>query len=458
MYVDDTIAAISTSLGEGGIGIVRMSGEDSLNILNKVFKPFKGFDITDMKSHTVKYGFIKKDKEVIDEVIVIYMKAPRTYTREDVVEVNCHGGMIAVQKILSVLLENGARLAEPGEFTKRAFLNGRIDLSQAEAVMDLIKAKTNDGMRVAVDQAEGKISKKTKVIMKGLLSMLAHIEASVDFPEDDIDDTVTEEILSTGRNLIEEMQNVIESSERGKILREGISAVIVGKPNVGKSSLLNVLLNEKRAIVTDVPGTTRDVIEEYVNIGGIPVKLMDTAGIRETDDIVESIGVSRSKEYIKSADIVIYVFDADSRFEEEDDKIVELIKEKKVIVLVNKIDLNPNADTEIIENKLKGFPIIHASVINENGISDLEEEIKRICFNGEVKPEEIYITNIRHRDVYVKAVQSINNGICTIESGFPLDMASIEFKEAYLKLGEITGDTVAEDIIDKIFKDFCIGK
>lgn len=460
MILDDTIAAISTAIGEGGIGIVRMSGGEALNILSRVFKSFKDKSTMDMKSFTMRYGHIvdRETGERIDEVIVSFMKAPNTYTKEDVVEINCHGGIVAVRRILFLLLNNGARLAEPGEFTKRAFLNGRIDLSQAEAVIDLIRAKTDESMSIALEQSEGKLSRKVRILMDRLLGMLAHVEAAVAFPEDDIEDIVNDKMIEEGKSLEKEVIALIESAGTGKILREGLNTIIVGKPNVGKSSLLNELLQEKRAIVTDIPGTTRDVIEEYINIRGIPVKLVDTAGIRDTHDVVESIGVEKSKEYIEKSDLVIFIIDNSRPIEEEDEEIIKIVKGKKVIIVVNKMDLPRAADIEYLESKINGVPFIFTSISSERGIEDIKAKIAELVFEGNIKPKDISVTNVRHRDALIKAMEDIKKGIDTISSGLPLDFAGIEFKDAYLKLGEITGDTVEEDIIDRIFADFCIGK
>ncbi|MCX7951223.1 MAG: tRNA uridine-5-carboxymethylaminomethyl(34) synthesis GTPase MnmE [Clostridiales bacterium] len=460
MYIDDTIAAISTPVGEGGIGIVRMSGKDSLDIIARIFKSFKNKNVKEMKSYTMMYGFIvdPKSNEKVDEVIISYMKAPNTYTREDIVEVNCHGGVVAVKRILSLILENGARLAEPGEFTKRAFLNGRIDLSQAEAVIDLIRAKTTESMHIALEQSQGKLSSKIKNIMHRLLGILAHIEASVDFPEDDIENVVSSKIIKDSNEIINELNSLIKNAETGKILREGLNTSIVGKPNVGKSSLLNALLEEKRAIVTDIPGTTRDVIEEYINIRGIPVKIIDTAGIRETSDIVEKIGVEKSKEYIEKSDLIIFMVDSSRPLDDEDLEIIELIKNKRTIVVINKIDLPSASDLDTIKKYFNDESIIYASVNTEQGIEDIKQKIEEFVYSGEVKSKDIYVTNVRHKDILYKAKESIEKGIETIESLLPLDIASVEYRDAYLKLGEITGDTAAEDIIDRIFNDFCIGK
>lgn len=460
MLVSDTIAAVSTPVGEGGIGIVRISGDESIHILKKVFKSVKGKDVLEMKSYTMLYGHIidPQNGEIVDEVIVSYMKAPNTYTREDIVEINCHGGMIAVKRILALILKNGARLAEPGEFTKRAFLAGRIDLSQAEAVIDLIRSKTDESMKIAMEQVQGRLSIKINAIMHRLLGILAHIEAAVDFPEDDIDDVVSKGILENGEGITTQIDELIMGAETGKILRDGLSTIIVGKPNVGKSSLLNALLQEKRAIVTDIPGTTRDVIEEYINIKGIPIKLVDTAGIREAKDIVEQIGVEKSKEYIDKADLVIFMIDASKPIEDEDARIIELVKNKRVILVINKYDLPVVVDEGYFSKVFNTSPTIHTSINIEKGIEDIKRSIVEMVYGGKVSIKDVYVTNIRHKDILIKAKESVYKGIETLKLGYPIDMAAIDFKDAYLKLGEITGDTVADDIIDRIFRDFCIGK
>lgn len=460
MVISDTIAAISTSIGDSGIGIVRMSGSKSLEILNKIFKSIKNKDTMTMKSFSIRYGHIIDPVGgiIIDEVIVSFMKAPNTYTKEDVVEINCHGGIVPVKKILSILLDNGARLAEPGEFTKRAFLNGRIDLSQAEAVIDVIRSKTDESMELAVNQIQGKLSKKIRIIMNRILNVLANIEAAIDFPEEDVEDITITKIKDEENHIIEGLNELILSADKGKIMRDGIDTIIVGKPNVGKSSLLNALLEEKRAIVTEIPGTTRDIIEEYINIEGIPVKLYDTAGIRETKDIIEKIGVEKTIEYINKSGLVIFMIDGSRVIDDEDIKIAELVKNKKVIIVMNKSDLPEVADINKICDIVKSENIVKVSVNTESGVDKVKKKIVEIIYNGKVEVKDIDVTNVRHRDILIKARDSIKSGINTINNGFPVDCASIEFKEAYLKLGEITGDTVAEDIVDRIFSNFCVGK
>jgi tRNA modification GTPase len=459
MY-DDTIAAISTAIGEGGIGIVRISGEEALRILDKIFKSIQNKKTINMNSFTTRYGHIidPLSNEMIDEVIVSYMKSPNTYTREDVVEINCHGGMTGVRKILAIVINNGARLAEPGEFTKRAFLNGRIDLSEAEGVMELIRAKTDESLKIALEQVEGKVSKITRNLMEKLIKILAHIEATLDYPEEDIEDIVSKRVIEEAMNIKQEIVLLIKMAGTGKIMREGLNTVIVGKPNVGKSSLLNVLIEENKAIVTDIPGTTRDIIEEYINIDGIPVKIIDTAGIREARDIVERMGVEKTKEYIEKADLIIFMIDGSHCIEDEDIEIINIIKAKKAVIVINKVDLPIIIDIDYIKTGLPGYPIIEASVNNEKGVEDIKSQIVNMVYSGEAKASDISITNVRHIDILIKTNESIESGINTLLAGYPLDMASIEFKSAYLKLGEITGDTTAEDIIDRIFRDFCIGK
>lgn len=457
---DDTIAAISSAVGEGGIGILRISGEEALKILDKIFISKNKKDTRLMTSYTMRYGHIinPKSKEIVDETIVSYMKKPNTYTREDIVEINCHGGMVGVRKILAIILNNGARLAEPGEFTKRAFLNGRIDLSQAEGVMDLIRAKTDDSMKLALEQTEGKVSQRTRSLMDKIIKIIAHIEATVDYPEDDLEDIVSKQVIEEATGIIEEISQLIKTSQSGKILREGLNTVIIGKPNVGKSSLLNVLIEENKAIVTDIPGTTRDVIEEYINIDGIPVKIIDTAGIRETKDLVEKIGVEKTKEYINKADLIIFMIDGSNELEDEDEEIFKIIDNKKSIIVVNKLDLPTVIDIEALKQKYGKHKIILAAVNNEKGIDEIKKEIVKIVYSGEVREQDISISNVRHIDILIKTNENLESGIETLKNRFPLDMASIEFRNAYLKIGEITGDTTADDIIDRIFKDFCLGK
>uniref|UniRef100_UPI0030B97B32 tRNA uridine-5-carboxymethylaminomethyl(34) synthesis GTPase MnmE n=1 Tax=unclassified Candidatus Frackibacter TaxID=2648818 RepID=UPI0030B97B32 len=463
LYFKDTIAAISTAIGEGGIGIVRVSGPEAISTINKIFKGYgqTDKDLNEVDTYTAHYGHIinPKDEQIIDEVICLVMKATKTYTKEDVVEIDCHGGSIPLQKILDLVLKNGARLAEPGEFTKRAFLNGRIDLSQAEAVMDVINSKTEAGLEAAMDQLEGGLSSQIEEIKHKLLGLLAHLEASIDFPEDEIEDFNSDEIDSRVEEIIEQIEGLLATSKRGRIIKEGIRTAIIGKPNVGKSSLLNALLRENRAIVTDVPGTTRDVIEEVINIDGIPLKIMDTAGIRETEDEVEKIGVERSEKFLKQADLVLLVLDAHRGITEEDRRIINLVDEKETVVVVNKTDLESNLNLGELKKKFENVQVVETSAVEGIGISELEDLISEMVFAGEVKAnEQTLITNLRHKEALEAAYDSILNVKETVKQGLPADFVTIDLKTTLEELGKITGDTLGEDIIDRIFADFCLGK
>ncbi|HZK33383.1 MAG TPA: tRNA uridine-5-carboxymethylaminomethyl(34) synthesis GTPase MnmE [Tissierellaceae bacterium] len=456
-----TIAAISTAVGEAGIGIVRMSGKNSLNIANKIFKGNKVETLDKSLSRKLTYGHIvnKETDEIIDEVLISYMKGPETYTREDMVEIYCHGGIISVKKILELVLNKGARMAEAGEFTKIAFLNGRLDLAQAEAVMDMINAKTDKSFQASLGQLEGFLSKKINEIRNILLDMVAHVEVSIDFPEDDIEEVTYEDLKTKGEKVKKEIEVLLSTADRGKILREGLNTVILGKPNVGKSSLLNAVLRENRAIVTNIPGTTRDIIEEYINIDGIPLKIIDTAGIRITEDEVEKIGVNRAKEAINRADLIIAIFDASLELSEDDYEIIKLIKEKKSIVLLNKTDLRNVLDEEELISLIEGKPMITTSITSGIGIDIMEEKIKEMFYGGEIELDsDTTITNVRHKDLLVKALDNINQALEDINSGVPIDCIEIDLKNSWENLGGISGDTIEEDILDKIFSEFCIGK
>ena len=461
MYDNDTITAISTPFGEAGISIVRMSGNNALTIAEKIFLSSKGKNISEISSGTINHGKIIEPKtgQMVDEVLLTVMKAPFTYTREDIIEINCHGGISASKRILELTLENGARLAEPGEFTKRAFLNGRIDLSQAEAVMDLISAKTNTGLTIAANQLEGKLSKKIHLLREELLTVLAHIEAVIDFPEEDIDEITIEEIKGTIGKAIEDISKLLETSDTGKIIREGLKTVIIGKPNVGKSSLLNALLDEKRAIVTNIPGTTRDIIEEFINIKGIPLKIIDTAGIRETEDIIEKIGVEKTKEFLYMADLVLIMFDASDELTKEDEKIMGLIGDKKSIILINKTDLPQKLNENIVYEIAGVNPVLKISVLEDQGIEELKEQISDMFFSGKLKATDgIMITSIRHKELLRKALNSLKEANSAVKGGMPLDLITIDIKEAFYELGNIVGETVKDNIIDEIFSRFCVGK
>lgn len=455
----DTIAAIATVLGEGGISIIRVSGSKALDIVAGIFKGKKEKGLEDIKPYTMRYGFIieKETGDTLDEVLVSYMKAPRSFTAEDTVEINCHGGVISTQKILEEVIKNGARLAEPGEFTKRAFLNGRIDLSQAEAVIDIIRAKTELSMKSAVQQSNGRVSREINNIRGKLLEIIAHIEATVDYPEEDLEEMTADKVTYDLTSVLNKIKEILSTADEGKIIREGLNTVIVGKPNVGKSSLLNSLLMEKRAIVTDVPGTTRDVIEEYINIDGVPVKIIDTAGIRETEDVVEKIGVEKSKEKINEADLIILMLDLSRELDEEDKEIIEYIKDKKYIILLNKSDLDGKINRESISN-LNSKYIIETSAKTGQGLDRLKECIRELFFKGEVKSKDILITSTRHKEALIKAKGNCIQAIDALENTLAIDLASIDIRNAWSSLGEITGDTLEEDIIDKIFAEFCLGK
>ena len=454
----DTIAAISTAIGEGGIAIVRLSGDRAKEIVDNIFEGKNGKKINDMKTYTMRYGHIIDEKSNhIDEVIVSFMKGPRSFTGEDTVEINCHGGVVATNKVLECVIKQGARVAEPGEFTKRAFLNGRIDLSQAEAVIDIITSKTELSMKSALMQSEGIISKEIKLLRDDLISIIAHIEATVDYPEDDLEEVTADGALRDLAIIKEKVKNLIDTAEEGKILREGLSTVIVGKPNVGKSSLLNALIKENRAIVTDIPGTTRDVIEEYINISGVPIKIIDTAGIRETEDVVEKIGVERSRARINEADLIILMLDSNSGLCEEDKEIINQIRDKKYMILLNKSDL----DSKLTKEDLKYLNcknIFSISAKTGYGVDEVKKSIKELFFKGEISTNNVIITNTRHKEALIRAYESVVSAIDTLKNTFAIDLASIDVRNAWTFLGEITGDSLEENIIDKIFKDFCLGK
>ena len=452
--MDDCIAAISSATGEAGIGIVRMTGEGCVDVLDSVFK--RANENADLINRKMTYGHIVDDNEIVDEVLVCYMKAPHTYTREDVVEIYTHGGVVAVRKVLEVLLNNGARLAEAGEFTKRAFLNGRIDLSQAEAIIDMIKAKTDKAYSVSMKQLEGSVNRNIKQLRDQLLDMLSHVEYSINFTEDMQDELDNTPVLNEGKEVLDKLKKLSESANRGRIIRDGINTTIIGKPNVGKSSLLNALLKENRAIVTDIPGTTRDVIEEYIDLDGISLKINDTAGIRDTEDIVEKIGVEKSVSFISDSDLIIAIFDSSREFDDEDRKILDLIRDKKSIVLLNKIDLDGGFD---FDENLEGIEVIHTSIKNNEGIEDLENKIIEMFNYGYIEANnDNIITNIRHRDIINKAIKSLESSLHDMEAGVPIDCFEVDLRNAWEILGEITGETVDDDVLNKIFSDFCIGK
>lgn len=472
-HPEDTIVAISTPIGEGGIGIVRLSGKDAVPIADKVFFSPKGRKLRDAKSHSVVYGFVidPAKNERIDEVIATIMKAPKTYTREDVVEINCHGGMLALRTTLQLLLREGARLAEPGEFTKRAFLNGRIDLSQAEAVIDVIRAKTEQAERLALRQLEGRLSAKITDMRDKVTELCMHIEAYIDFPEDEIEVIEKGDLLDSMRSIGSELLSISKRYDEGRFFREGVSTAIVGKPNVGKSSLLNSLLQKDRAIVTEMPGTTRDVIEDYLNINGLPLRIMDTAGIRETHDLAEIEGVRRSLKAIEGADIVLAVLDASRPFDDADKEVIEKAKEKRAVIVINKSDIVKIRDTSHIFENIRrkvdinmgcvpNFPIVRVSALKGDGIDDLKDAIYSLCITaGKASDaEDIIITNLRHRQSIDRALKSLKDAEDALKRNEPLEVVAFFLRESLDSLGEIIGAVTTEDILNKIFSEFCIGK
>ncbi|HYK72394.1 MAG TPA: tRNA uridine-5-carboxymethylaminomethyl(34) synthesis GTPase MnmE [Pseudoneobacillus sp.] len=458
----DTIAAISTPMGEGAIAIVRLSGEQAIEISDRLFRGVGGKRLKDVPTHTIHYGHLMDPKTelVAEEVMVSVMKGPKTFTKENVVEINCHGGLVSVNRVLQLTLNNGARLAEPGEFTKRAFLNGRIDLSQAEAVMDLIRAKTDRAMNVALGQMEGRLSKLIQKLRQEILETLAHVEVNIDYPEyDDVEEMTHQLLMDRAKQVKTEVKKLLQTSQQGKILREGLSTVIVGRPNVGKSSLLNSLVQENKAIVTDIPGTTRDVIEEYVNVRGVPLKLLDTAGIRETEDIVERIGVERSRQVLKEADLILLVLNYSDAFTAEDENIFKAVEGMDVIVIINKTDLPQKIEMERVMELAKDHKIIQTSLLEDRGVDELEEAIASLFFEGSIEAGDMtYVSNSRHIALLNQTLQSIEDAIFGIESGTPIDIVQIDFTRTWELLGEIIGESVHESLIDQLFSQFCLGK
>ena len=448
----DTIAAIATAMSNSGIGIVRISGVESIDIVKKIYKGKQ------LKDHAIHYGYIVDGEETIDEVLVMVMKGPHSFTGEDTVEINCHGGVYVVKRILETVIKYGARPAEPGEFTKRAFLNGKMDLSQAEAVIDIINSKNEYALKSSVSQLKGNVQKKIKEIRAEILYHTAFIETALDDPEHISVDEYGEKLRITMDNLLEELDKLLKSSDNGRIIREGIKTVIVGKPNAGKSSLLNVLVGEERAIVTDIAGTTRDVLEESIQLHGISLNVMDTAGIRNTEDIVEKIGVNKAKEQASEADLIIYVVDASRELDQNDYDIIEMIRDKKSIILLNKSDLTTVVTKDMIQSHINK-PMIEISAKEERGIEELEETLKNMFFDGEISfNDEVYITNIRHKTALACAYESLKKVIFSIENDMPEDFYSIDLLDAYESLGSITGETIGEDLVNEIFSKFCMGK
>ena len=460
MSNEDTIAAISTPVGEGGISIIRLSGPEAISTVKKIYR---GKDLAKVATNTINYGHIvdPESGEQIDEVMVSVMRAPKTYTCEDVVEINCHGGLLVTNQILELTLSNGARMAEPGEFTKRAFLNGRLDLSQSEAVMDLISAKTNDSRRVALNQLGGSLSRLIKQLRQEILNVLAQVEVNIDYPEYDDAEVMTTKLMKDhATSLREKLVKLLATATQGKILREGLATAIIGRPNVGKSSLLNALLHEDKAIVTNVAGTTRDVIEEYVNVAGVPLKLIDTAGIRKTDDTVEKIGVERSRQALDSADLVLLLIDGSTPLTAEDKRLIELTANHQRIVLLNKVDLPAKTTADQLNALLAGDRVIPLSVTTNQGLDTLAATIKHLFFKEGLTNSQktVMVTNARQTALLKKAKQALDDVLSGIADGMPVDLVQIDLKRCWDLLGEITGDSYQDELIDQLFSQFCLGK
>lgn len=455
----DTIAAIATAMSNSGIGIVRISGDEALDVADRIFRPKKGSrKVSDMETHTIHYGYVTDGDEVIDEVMLLIMKAPRSYTCEDTIEIDCHGGVLVMKKILETVLKYGARPAEPGEFTKRAFLNGRIDLSQAESVIDVINAQNELALKSSVSQLQGAVLEKIKAIRAVVLHELAFIESALDDPEHVSLEGYPEQLHEIMSDAHSKVKKLLDSSDNGKMLKEGINTAIVGKPNAGKSSLLNILVGEERAIVTEIAGTTRDILQEQIQIGGIGLNVIDTAGIRDTEDIVEKIGVNKSREYIEKADLIIYVVDSSTELDENDQEIIEAIRNKKAIVLLNKSDLDAKTDASVLQTQLNK-PILSISAKNNTGIHELETLIEEMFFSGKLSfNDEVYITNIRQKNALAEAQDSLKMVLQSIADGMPEDFFTIDMMNAYEALGTIIGESVGEDLVNEIFSKFCMGK
>lgn len=453
----DTIAAISTPRGEGGIGIVRLSGDEATSILEKIFKPASKKSVSDLKNFSINYGHIYDGDKLIDEVMVSILKGPKTYTKEDIVEINCHGGYLITEKTLELVLKKGARIAEQGEFTRRAFLNGRLDLTQAEAVMDLIHGKTDTSISLSLNQLRGDLKEKIGHLKLLLLDVAAHINVVLDYPEEGIDDPLPDNLVDNLQEVLRSSNDLIASYDRGKMIKEGVKTAIVGKPNVGKSSLLNSVLREERAIVTHIAGTTRDMIEEVVNLKGIPLVLVDTAGIRNTEDIVEHIGVEKSKDMINKADLILFVVDNSIELEDEDYKIHDQINADKVIGILNKIDMDKKVDIKKL-NKVDKW--IEISAKENIGIDSMEDEIYKFIVSGQVEDssKKLIITNVRHKSALEKTNDAVKNIFETIDMGLPMDLIAVDLKEAIDALGEVTGEISTEDLLDHVFSNFCVGK
>lgn len=457
--ISDTIAAISTPLGEGGISVIRVSGPEAVSGVDRIFR--SKTSISDAATHTVHYGHIQnpRTKETIDEVLVTIMRAPRSFTMEDVVEIGCHGGIISVKYVLELVLEQGIRLAEPGEFTKRAFLNGRIDLSQAEAVIDIIRSKSDRAHKMALKQAEGVLSSQIRQIRHELVELMAHIEVNIDYPEHDVEEMTTRFIQDKCQAAISQIDRLLKTAEQGKVIREGIVTAIVGRPNVGKSSLLNALAQENKAIVTDIPGTTRDVIEEYVTINGIPLKLLDTAGIRETSDLVEQIGVEKSRNVLTDADLILLVLNANEQLHEDEVELLKQLNDRQLLVLINKTDLPRKLDMSKLVELVADNRIVEMSIQENEGLEALENGISSIFFSGKLESgESAQVSNVRHIHLLKMAKASLEEAINASEQSVPIDMIQIDVRESWEHLGELVGDAIGESLIDQIFSQFCLGK
>jgi len=461
VFEGETISAVATAVGEGAIGIVRMSGNKSIAIISEIFQGIKQQHAADIDSQKMTYGHIvdPESKKTVDEVLILIMRAPRSYTREDVVEIHCHGGAVPLRKILELTIQYGARLAEPGEFTKRAFLNGRLDLAQAEAVIEIIRAKTDASLRMALGHLAGALSEKIGILRFEILGMIANLEATIDFPEEDIEELTAQQVKTAVTLILAEVDHLLATKETGRILREGLETVIIGKPNVGKSSLLNALLKEKRAIVTDVPGTTRDIIEEFINLRGVPLKIVDTAGIRETADIVERLGVEKAREYITTADLILVLLDASLPLSVEDREVLALLAEREAIVLVNKSDLPTLLDMDEVYTYISDRKVVKISVIEGSGLAELEQMIVDMVYSAQVQQKEgAFINNLRQASLLEQAKSHLIAAVRTIDEAMPPDCIVVDLRDAWERLGEITGDTVGGDIIEQIFTNFCIGK
>ncbi len=460
----DTIAAIATAMTNSGIGIVRISGEEAFSVIDKIYRSKNGKKkLSQEESHTVHYGYICDGEKIIDEVMVVIMRAPRSYTTEDTIEIDCHGGTLVMKRILETVIKYGARPAEPGEFTKRAFLNGRIDLSQAESVIDVINAKNDFALESSISQLQGKVKEKIKEIRGKVIHEIAFIESALDDPEHFSIDGYGEKLSKIIEGISKEIEILLASSENGELLKEGINTVIIGKPNAGKSSLMNVLLGRERAIVTDIAGTTRDALEEQINLNGITLNIVDTAGIRDTEDIVEKIGVDKAKEYLKSANLIIYVVDSSTKLDQNDEEIISMLSDKKAIILLNKSDLSQVTSKEVVEKVLEENsmekPVISISAKEQTGIDKLENTIKEMFFQGELSfNDEIYITNVRQKAALQSAMKSFQLVQQSIENEMPEDFYSIDLMSAYEELGSIIGEAVGEDLVNEIFSKFCMGK